>query len=188
VIRESINTIFIIIGILLILNHIFLQSIHVDAIKFDPVPFDKIPIANINSENHEYKIGADFSVDYGDEPVIKRSNDSIGADNMTLHKQDKDLSLNLECDSNDICGTSLAPSYITIYLVNSSISDEQIVNDSVPNLELGYNDCGIETVKKCANFDFSIPPNVTVQNYSIVLDMSFDEAQWMFINPVSILN
>lgn len=181
-------TIFIIIGILLILNPIFLQSIPVDAVKFDPIPFDKIPIAIINSNNDEYKVGADFSVDYGDEPVIKRSNDSIQAYNLTLHKQDKDLSLKLECDSNDICGTSLAPSYISIYLVNSSISDEQIVNGSVPNLELGYNDCGIETIKKCASFDFSIPTNLTVQNYSIVLDMSFDEAQWMFINHVSILN
>jgi hypothetical protein len=184
----TISSILIIVGILYVLNPVFLQLISVDAVKFYPVPFNKIPIAIINSNNVEYKIGSDFSVDYGDEPVIKRSNDSVQVNNMTLHKQDGDLSLKLECDSNDICGTSLAPSYITIYLVNSSISDEQIVDGSVPNMELGYNDCGTGTIKKCANFDFSIPTNVTAQNYSIVLDMYFDEAQWMFINPVSILD
>ena len=185
---ESNSIILIIIGILFILSPDYLQSIHVDAIKFDPVPFDKIPIAIINSNNDEYKVGADFSVDYGDEPVIKRSNDSIIVNNVTLSKQDKDLSINLECDSNDICGTSLAPSYVTIYLVNSSISDEQIVNNSVPNLELGYDDCGTGTTKKCASIDFSMPANLTAQNYSLVLDMSFDEAQWIFINPVKVLN
>jgi hypothetical protein len=186
--RDRINIILILIGISFILNPVFLQSIQVGGVKFDPVPFDRIPVAKINLNNNEYKIGADFSIDFGDEPVIKRANDSNLAKNMTLNKQDTGLSLELECDSNDICGTSLAPSYVTIYLVNSSIIYDQIVNDSVSNLELGYNDCGIESIKNCANFDFSIPSNVPVQNYSIVLDMSFDEAQWIFINPVNILN
>jgi hypothetical protein len=171
-----------------ILNPIFLQPMQVDAVVFDPVPFDKIPLVKINSNNGEYKIGADYSIDFGDEPVIKRANDTKVAENMTLNKQDKGLSLKLECDSNDICGTSLAPSYVIIYLVNSSISDEQIVNISVPNLELGYNDCNTGSIKKCANFEFSIPTNVTAREYNIVLDMSFDEAQWIFINPVNILN
>jgi hypothetical protein len=185
---NTINIIFIIMGISLVLNPVFLQSIQINAIKFEPVPFDKIPVAKINSNNNEYKIGADFSIDFGDEPVIKRANDSNLAKNMTLNKQDKGLSLELECDSNDICGTSLAPSSVTIYLVNSSISYDQIVNDSVSNLELGYSDCGTGSIKNCANSDFSIPSNVPVQNYSIVLDMSFDEAQWIFINPVKISN
>jgi hypothetical protein len=144
---DTINIIFIIMGISLILNPIFLQSIQISAIKFEPVPFDRIPVARINSNNNEYEIGADFSIDYGDEPVIKRANDSNLAKNMTLSKQDKGLSLELECDSNDICGTSLAPSSVTIYLVNSSITYDQIVNDSVSNLELGYNDCGTDLSK-----------------------------------------
>lgn len=173
-------------GILLILNPVFLQSIQVGAIKFDPIPFNKIPVAIINSNNDEYKIKADFSIDFGDEPVIKRANDSNIAKNLTLNKQDKALSLELKCDSNDICGTSLAPSYVTIYLVNSTISDQQIVNNSVSNLELGYKDCSTGSIKNCANFDFSIPHNVPIQDYNIVLDMSFDEAQWLFINPVKI--
>ena len=185
--KETINIMLIIVGILIILNPVFLHPVHVDAVKSDAGPFDKIPMAIINSNNIEYKIGADFSIDYGDNPVISGSNDSIQVNDMKLNKNDKELSVKLECDSNDICGTSLAPSHVAIYLVKSNISDEQIANGSVSKLELGYNDCGIETIEKCANFDFSIPSNIPVQNYNIVLDMSFDEARWIFINPVNIL-
>ncbi|HKQ22544.1 MAG TPA: hypothetical protein VJS91_10925 [Nitrososphaeraceae archaeon] len=185
---DTIYVICIILVMFFILNPIILQPMRVGAVQFDPVPFDKIPLAEISSNNGKYKIGADYSIDFGDEPVIKRANDTNLAKNMTLSKQDKGLSIKLECDSNDICGTSLAPSYVTIYLVNSSIADEQIVNNSASDLELGYTDCGTVSIKKCANFEFSIPTNLTAQNYSIVLDMSFDEAQWIFINPVKILN
>ena len=186
--RDAINIMFIVVGELFILNLFFLESSQIGAVKFDPIPFDKIPVAKINSNNGEYKIRAHFSIDYGDEPVVKSSNDSNMAKNMILNKHDKGLSLQLDCDINDICGTSLAPSYVTIYLVNSNVSSGQIVNSSVVNVELGYNDCGIGSIKNCANFDFSIPGNVTEQNYNLVLDMSFDEAQWLFINPVKILD
>ena len=54
-------------------------------------------------------------------------------------------------------------------------------------MELAHHNCGTQSIENCANIDFSIPSNVTGQNYSIVLDMSFDEAQWVFINPVEIL-
>ena len=54
-------------------------------------------------------------------------------------------------------------------------------------MELAYNDCGTKSIKDCANIKFSIPSNILLQNYSIVLDMSFDEAKWIYINPVIIL-
>jgi hypothetical protein len=179
--------IFIVGPLFLVLSLVVFQYSEVNGVKFDPVPFDNIPIAKINSNNGEYKIGVDFSIDFGDEPVIKKNNHSSPAKNMVLNVDDNGISLELECDSNDICGTSLAPQYVKIYLVNSDISYEQIVNNSIPNMELAYNDCGTQSIKNCANIDFSIPSNVTRQNYSIVLDMSFDEAQWIFINPVKIL-
>ena len=179
--------IFIVGPLFLFLNLIVFQYSEVNGVKFDPVPFDNIPIAKINSDNVEYKIGADFSIDFGDEPVIKKDNDSTSPKNMVLNMNENEISLELECDSNDICGTSLAPLYVKIYLLNSDISYEQIVNNSIPNLELAYNDCGTGSIKNCANFEFSIPKNIPIQNYSIVLDMSFDEAQWIFINPVKIL-
>jgi hypothetical protein len=179
--------IFIVGPLFLVLSLIVFQYSEANGVKFDPVPFDNIPIAKINSNNGEYKVGVDFSTDFGDEPVIKKNNHSSPAKNMVLNVDDNGISLELECDSNDICGTSLAPQYVKIYLVNSDISYEQIVNNSIPNMELAYNDCGTQSIKNCANIDFSIPSNVTGQNYSIVLDMSFDEAQWIFINPVKIL-
>lgn len=179
--------IFIVGPLFLVLSLIVFQYSEVNGVKFDPVPFDNIPIAKINSNNGEYKVGVDFSIDFGDEPVIKKNNHSSPAKNMVLNVDDNGIFLELECDSNDICGTSLAPQYVKIYLVNSDISYEQIVNNSIPNMELAYNDCGTQSIKNCANIDFSIPSNVTGQNYSIVLDMSFDEAQWIFINPVKIL-
>jgi hypothetical protein len=163
------------------------QYSEVNGVKFDPVPFDNIPISKINSNNGEYKIGVDFSIDLGDEPVIKKDNHSMPAKNMVLNMDDNGISLELECDRDDICGTSLAPQYVKIYLVNGDIGYEQIVNNSIPTMELAYNDCGTQSIKNCANIDFSIPSNITGQNYSIVLDMSFDEAQWIFINPVKIL-
>jgi hypothetical protein len=53
-------------------------------------------------------------------------------------------------------------------------------------LELADNDCGTHSIEDCANFDFSIPSNILLQDYKIVVDMSFDEAGWLFINPVKI--
>ena len=175
------------------MNLVGYQLIGINGIKFQPVPFNKVPLAKINSSNGYYKIGADFSMDFGDETVIEKDNNSIHANDMQLHKSDSGLSIELICDSNDLCGTTLAPTNTKIYLVDRGIRDLQIANNSIANnstltLELADNHCGTQSIKDCANFKFAIPSNVLVQNYSLVLDMSFDEAKWIFINPVMILN
>jgi hypothetical protein len=186
--NEPLNILlFIIVALFLILNHTIFKSTYVNAIKFAPVPFDNIPIAVINSNNTKYKLGADFSIDYGDETVIKRDYDAKSNNNMMLHTSDNGSSLELECDSNDECGTSLAPTSVKIYLVDSDIKDNQIIQNSVPILELEDKDCATQTIEVCGNFDFSVPADTLLQNYKIVVDLSFDEAEWLFINPVKIL-
>ena len=183
----TINIIILIIGtLLLVLNPIILQSIRIDAIKFDPVGFDKIPKALIISNSVEYKFGADYSLDFGDETVVTNDTSAENAKNMTLFTN-ATHSLKIECDGNDICGTNLAPNMVKIYLVDSAIQDKQIMENSIPILELESNDCGTKPIEVCANFDFSIPHNILIQNYKIVVDMAFDESQWIFINPVKIL-
>jgi hypothetical protein len=57
----------------------------------------------------------------------------------------------------------------------------------VPILEIGDNDCGSRSIADCADFHFYIPADILVGEYKIVVDLSFDEAQWIFINPVHIL-
>lgn len=37
-------------------------------------------------------------------------------------------------------------------------------------------------------FDFDIPDDTLTKKYKIVVDMVFDEAEWIFINPVRITN
>lgn len=188
-IKKIANTSLSIAGLLFLIINLFgFHLLQVNGIKFDPVPFNKVPLAMINSSNGDYNIGADFSIDYGDETVIKKANDPIYAKDMKLDKNDTGLSLGLVCDSNDVCGTTLAPSYVKIYLVGRDIRDEQIVNNSIPIVELADNDCGTQSIKDCANIKFSIPSNILVQNYTIVLQMSFDEAKWIYMNPVMILN
>jgi len=187
-IRKIANTSISIAALLFLIINLFgLHLLQVNGIKFEPVPFNKVPVAMINSSNGNYNIGADFSIDYGDETAMKKANDPIYAKDMKLDKEDTGLSLGLDCDSNDVCGTTLAPSHVKIYLVESAIRDEQIVNNTTPIVELADNDCGPKSIKDCANFKFSIPSNILIQNYSIVLDMSFDEARWIYINPVMIL-
>ena len=183
----TINIIILIIGtLLLVLNPIILQSIHVNAIKFEPVGFDKIPKALIKSNSAEYKFGADYSLDFGDETVVTNDTSAENAKNMTLFTN-ATHSLKIECDGNDICGTNLAPNMVKIYLVDSAIQDKQIMENSIPILELESNDCSTKPIEVCANFNFSIPDDILIQDYKIVVDMSFDEAQWIFINPVKIL-
>ena len=105
---------------------------------------------------------------------------------MRLDKDDTNLHLELQCDSNDICDTSLAPESVSIYLVDDTIQDIRIAENSIPTIQLGSNNCGSLSIEDCANFDFSIPGNIILDNYKIVVEMSFDEAEWMFINPVEI--
>jgi len=158
----------------------------VNAIKFEPVGFDKIPKALIKSNSAEYKFGADYSLDFGDETVVTNDTSAENAKNMTLFTN-ATHSLKIECDGNDICGTNLAPNMVKIYLIDSAIQDKQITENSIPILELESNDCGTKSIEVCANFSFSIPHDILIQDYKIVVDMSFDEAQWIFINPVKIL-
>jgi len=98
------------------------------------------------------------------------------------------LVLELQCDPNDRCDTSLAPDNVRLYLTFNSVSDTTIAQNSIPILELGSKDCSTLSVQDCANFEFSIPGNIILQDYKIVVDISFDEAEWIFINPVEIVD
>lgn len=50
------------------------------------------------------------------------------------------------------------------------------------------NDCGPQTIEDCATFDFDIPEDILTKIYKMAVDMVFDEAEWIFINPVRITN
>jgi len=158
--------------------------LNVDAIKFDPVPFDKIPFSNIMSGNQTFQLGADYSIDYGDEIVIIEDKNAKYISNMEL-KNDT-LSLELQCDQDDRCGTNLAPEMVRVYLVDASVENEHVVNNAVPKLELAEVDCAVMSIENCAKTVFFIPENLLFHNYKLVIDMSFDEAKWIFINPVKI--
>jgi hypothetical protein len=158
------------------------------AARFVPVPFNNIPSAIIKSEDKDYEFTADYSVDFGAETRIEHDEDAVLASNMKLDKDDDGLSLDVECDSNDICDDSLSPQDVRVYLVDRGIQDGHIARNSIPVLELEKNDCGSQSIKDCANFDFDIPEDILTKKYKIVVDMAFDEAEWIFINPVRILN
>ena len=158
------------------------------AAAFEPVPFNKIPSAIINSEDNKYKFTADYSLDFGGQTKIKHDDNALLASNMKLDKDDNTLSLKVKCDSSDICDDSLSPTDITVYLVDRGYKDGQIARNSIPQIELQKNDCGSHTLEACANFDFDIPHDILIKKYKIVVDMVFDEAEWIFINPISIIN
>jgi hypothetical protein len=158
------------------------------ATTFEPVAFNKIPSAIINSEDDNYEFTADYSLDFGGETQIEHDDDAELASNMKLDKDDDSLSLEVQCDSNDICDDSLAPQDVSIYLVDRGTRDGHIARNSVPVLELEKNGCGSQSIEDCADFDFEIPEDILIKKYKIVVDMSFDEAEWIFINPVRILN
>ena len=156
--------------------------------QFNPVPFNEIPLVVVNYTYGQYKFGADFSLDFGGLPVIEHDISATSVPNMRLDKDDTNLHLELQCDSNDICDTSLAPESVSIYLVDDTIQDIHIAENSIPTIQLGSNNCGNLSIEDCANFDFSIPGNIILGNYKIVVEMSFDEAEWIFINPVEIVD
>lgn len=158
------------------------------AVEFEPVPFNKIPLAIINSADHEYEFEADYSIDFGGDTVIEHDSGAKLASNMQLDKDDNSLSLEVQCDSNDICDASLSPQNVRVYLVDRDMKDGNIARNSIPELELEINDCGSQSIEDCANFDFDIPEDILTQKYKIVVDMNFDEAEWIFINPVKITN
>jgi hypothetical protein len=156
--------------------------------QFNPVPFSEIPLVVVNYTYGQYKFGADFSIDFGGLPVIEQDISATSVPNMRLDKGDTNLYLELQCDSNDICDTSLAPESVSIYLVDDAIQDIHIAENSIPTIQLGSNNCGSLSIEDCANFDFSFPGNIILGNYKIVVEMSFDEAEWIFINPVEIVD
>lgn len=158
------------------------------AAAFEPVAFTKIPSAIIDSEDDKYEFTADYSLDFGGQTKIKHDDNALLASNMKLDKDDNTLSLKVECDSNDICDDSLSPTDITVYLVDRGYKDGQIARSSIPQLELQKNDCGSQSLEVCAHFDFDIPHDILFKKYKIVVDMVFDEAEWIFINPVRITN
>jgi len=185
-ITKTINVLLSSLILVLTLSFLFLHLIHVDAIKFPTAPFENIPIAKIQTDNGEYKLDVDFSIDYGDETVIEKNINADSVKSMTLDKKIKGAYIELECDNNDNCGTNLAPLLTRIYLVNSSEQDIVIANNNITTLEIKSNDCGNLSTQDCANFSFTIPNDIKPQNYKFVIDISFDEAKWIFINPVEI--
>ena len=156
--------------------------------QFNPVPFSEIPLVVVNYTYGQYKFGADFSIDFGGLPVIEQDISATSVPTMRLDKGDTNLYLELQCDSNDICDTSLAPESVSIYLVDDDIQDIHIAENSIPTIQLGSNNCGSLSIEDCANFEFSIHGNIILGNYKIVIEMSFDEAQWIFINPLEIVD
>jgi hypothetical protein len=155
---------------------------------FEPVPFNKIPSAIINTKDDKYEFTADYSLDFGGETQIKHDDHAQLASNMKLDKDDDSLSVEVKCDSNDICDDSLSPEHVSVYLVDRGTRDGNIARNSIPLLELKKNDCGSQSLEDCAHFDFDIPEDILTKKYKIVVDMVFDEAEWIFINPVRILN
>ena len=71
--------------------------------QFNPVPFNEIPLVVVNYTYGQYKFGADFSLDFGDLPVIEQDISATSVPTMRLDKDDTNLHLELQCDSNDIC-------------------------------------------------------------------------------------
>jgi len=166
----------------------FFMYDNANAARFVPVPFNNIPSAIIKSEDKDYEFTADYSVDFGGETRIEHDDDAVLASNVKLAKDDDGLSIDVVCDSNDICDDSLSPQDVRVYLIDRGIQDGHIARNSIPVLELEKNDCGSQSIENCANFDFDIPEDILTKKYKIVVDMAFDEAEWIFINPVRILN
>jgi hypothetical protein len=177
-------------GIIFILttNALTMQFGRVYAIQFATVPFDNIPIAKIITDRSEYKLDPDFSIDYGDETVIEKNVQAKSVENMILDKKINGSSLELGCDSNDNCGTNLSPMLTKIYLVRDSETEDVIANNNITALDIISNDCGNLSTQDCANFSFTVPANIAPQSYKLVVEISFDEAKWLFINSVQISN
>jgi hypothetical protein len=169
-------------------NTLAMQFGRVYAIQFAAVPFDNIPIARIITDKGEYKLDPDFSIDYGDETVIEKNLQAKSVENMIFDKKINGSSLELVCDSNDNCGTNLAPMLTKIFLVGDSETEDRIANNNITALDIRGNDCGNLTTQDCANFSFTIPDDIAPQSYKLVVEISFDEAKWLFINSVQISN
>ena len=105
---------------------------------FEPVPFgNKIPSAIINSEDDKYEFTADYSLDFGDETQIRHDDDAKLASNMKLDKDDDSLSVEVKCDSNDICDDSLSPRDVTVYLVEQRYQRRSDCKEFYPTIRIG---------------------------------------------------
>ena len=109
----------------------FFTSSNAYASRFEPVPFNNIPSAIIKSEDKDYEFTADYSVDFGGETRIEHDDDAVLASNMKLDKGDDNLSLEVECDSNDICDDSSPLQDVCVYLVDRDIQDGHIARNIV---------------------------------------------------------
>ncbi|MGD1837566.1 MAG: hypothetical protein ACPKPY_05860 [Nitrososphaeraceae archaeon] len=162
---------------------LFMSSKNVNA----QTPFDEIPLANIDSNTEVFVLGADFSLDFGGATKIINDQHATFNNNMQLDKDDNNLWLELDCDANDECDSSLSPEQVTIFIVDKTVQDEQVIENSMPILILGSNECSdSETIEDCAEFSFSISDDILLQKYNMVIEIDFDESEWFYINPVSI--
>ena len=122
------------------------------------------------------------------ETRIEHGADAVLASNMKLVRDNDSLSPEFKCNSNDICDDSLSPQDVRVCLVDRGIQDGHIARNSIPLFELEKNGRGSQSIEDCANFDFDIPEDIPIKKFKIIVDMVFDEAEWIFINPVRILN
>ena len=107
---------------------------------------------------------------------------------MKLVRNHNSLSPEFKCNGNDIWDDSLSPQDVRVYLVDRGIQDGHIARNSIPLFEFEKNGRGSQFIEDCANFDFDIPEDIPIKKFKIVVQMVFDEAEWIFINPVRILN
>lgn len=169
-------------------NTLVMQFDRLYALQLSAVPFDNIPIAKIITDRGKYNLDPDFSIDYGDDTVVEKNLQAKSVENMILDKKINGSSLQIECDSNDNCGTNLAPMSTKIYLVSDSETDDVIANNNITALDIISNDCGNLTTQDCASFSFTVPVDIASQSYKLVIEISFDEAKWLFINSVQVSN
>lgn len=73
---------------------------------------------------------------------------------MVLDKKINSSSLELECDSNDNCGSNLAPMFTKIYLVNDSETEDIIANNNITAIDIISKECGNLTTPRLCKFQF----------------------------------
>lgn len=182
--------IFILISISINILFISIKYVIPQGYAFDPVPFKEIPFAGINSTTGSFKLEADLSLDFGGPTSIIQNNNTTPITDLKLDKDDEKLALAFDCETNNkMCDLNSYPERVEIYLVDNTIRDNQIAENSVPMLKLGSKSCDGQTLERCGTLDsyeFFIPSNILIQKYKMVILAYFDEAEWYFINPIEI--
>ncbi|MGD1839100.1 MAG: metallophosphoesterase, partial [Nitrososphaeraceae archaeon] len=149
--------------------------------------FNRIPSAIINSNNGTFEFGADFSLNFGDKTQIIHHDNAKSAYDMVLNVNDNELSLELNCDSDDLCGIDKAIENANLYLADISEQDEQIAKGQANLITLEKHKCETnEHITDCTNFSFSLPEDLEPREYKIVVELDFGEAEWWYINDVRI--